>query len=232
MAETPQRRAPSGRIAVTNRRQFGRFGGVLLSMTVALSVLIPLTLVTATQAGASSGPSWATAPAPPSGNDATAVSCPSTSFCMGVWGQDSSSPSEIATWDEQLTDAWKTTDLPVSLDDGFVIDLSCVNQTNCVVVGNLPTPPGSETAFAAQWNGTSWSELDQPSFLTANESELDSVSCVSTAFCMAVGRVFADGNWQPATEEWNGSSVPLLLAGPTGWLEEMSHVQHRPSVQR
>lgn len=57
-----------------------------------------------------------------------------------------------------------------------------------------------------------WSVVPSPNSTTA-QNQLNSVSCTSTSFCMAVGGSSATG--VPLTEEWNGSSWAVLSAPAT-----------------
>jgi hypothetical protein len=70
----------------------------------------------------------------------------------------------------------------------------------------------SDTAFAEQWNGTSWTLETTPSAVTF--TALGSVSCSSAAHCAAVGvsSPTATGALSPVAEVWNGSTWTAVAA--------------------
>jgi len=86
-------------------------------------------------------------------------------------------------------------------DYGSLTGVSCPTPTSCMAVGIyytycalLPT-----FSFAEQWNGSTWSIV--PTAKPTN-TQLNSVSCSSATYCLAVGST--SGN-KPAVERWNGS---------------------------
>jgi len=80
---------------------------------------------------------------------------------------------------------------------------SCVGPSFCVAVGFSVAGGVTDQSLIEMWNGTSWS-IAAP---TISGEILDSVSCTSTTFCMAVsGGGAADGYPGPGEMEavWNG----------------------------
>ena len=146
---------------------------------------------------------WAIEPAPTGQLMAGALSCPSTTFCMGTWV---SSFSEIATWNEKGTNGWRTINLPSSLPSPEVTGLTCVTASDCFAVGQ-----SSQQSFAARWNGSSWAVEPQPEPFAQTESIVQSVSCTSSVFCLALGQNWTGSGWQTDAERWNGSDWQLVL---------------------
>lgn len=96
--------------------------------------------------------------------------------------------------------------------------VSCASPVFCVAVGEndkaIPGYPayGQYETLAEVWNGSSWSTMTTVD--PGSASLLGGVSCISSAFCMAVGTQWnnTSGNTTLA-EEWNGldwSVVPTI----------------------
>ncbi len=78
-------------------------------------------------------------------------------------------------------------------------DISCVMASFCVAVGfDDNSASGKQGVLAEEWNGSRWRPLR-----SASGGFLAAVSCTSTAFCMAVGRLGISDHAE--AEEWNGS---------------------------
>jgi hypothetical protein len=71
-----------------------------------------------------------------------------------------------------------------------------------MAVGGTETSNG-DVSFGDAWNGTNWTAepVTQPTNI-----DLFGVSCLSSADCTAVGRVFGVTNQTPLAETWNGTS--------------------------
>lgn len=109
------------------------------------------------------------------------VSCPTSTFCAAV-----DSGGYVTTFDGTT---WST---PVSL--GVVVDrLSCGSTSLCVALGS--------SGSIARYDGTTWS--------TTNGAVLwRDVSCVGSAFCLAVG----SAGW--STYDGTSWTAPVALADP------------------
>jgi hypothetical protein len=114
---------------------------------------------------------------------------------------------------------------PSGASEAALASVSCVSATSCLAVGsdsNGYNPQGTEVvdpgAFAEQLQGASWAPtaVEQP---PAGSPSLDSVSCASPEFCIAVGAATIS---QPETvsvaaplaETWNG--VTWQIQAPVG----------------
>ena len=82
-------------------------------------------------------------------------------------------------------------------------DVSCPTQSFCMAVGEESIPDGLGTRpknLAEKWDGTSWSVVPTPN--NENFGRLESISCPSENWCMAVGN---NAQWRYSVV-WNGSS--------------------------
>lgn len=100
--------------------------------------------------------------------------------------------------------------------------VSCISSSACTAVGSA-APASSNTAhggggpaytLAEHWNGTSWKiqATPTPSDTQAGEPLLQSVKCVSSSFCMAVGSYNTSTSYNESifAERWNGASWKIL----------------------
>ncbi len=93
-------------------------------------------------------------------------------------------------------------------DDNELHGVSCLTTTFCIAVGYAEIGSTDQTVVE-QWNGANWSIVTSPNTSTADDNELDSVSCRSKSFCMAVGDA-TSSNDQTLVEQWNGASWSIL----------------------
>jgi hypothetical protein len=136
------------------------------------------------------------------------VSCVSTTFCQAVdfYG------GIAAAWDGTSWTA-QTVPIPSGMTSPSLLSVSCPSHTFCEAVGEYDNPQvtNAETLFAETWNGTSWQEQSVPQ--AADGQLLQAVSCVSAAFCEAVGYVEADVSgtttFHALAEVWRGSAWHL-----------------------
>ncbi len=85
--------------------------------------------------------------------------------------------------------------------------VSCVSSSYCVAVGSAghSANPGPDTVpLAMIWNGTQLRETAVPLPKGWPLGQLDSVSCVSASYCVAVGGYGSGGSGGPLAETWNG----------------------------
>jgi hypothetical protein len=89
-------------------------------------------------------------------------------------------------------------------------DVSCVSLASCTAVGHYSTKNGGDLSLIESWNGTHWSVVPSPD-PSASSNDLNSVSCISSAFCMAVGRYGASGSAaMTLAESWNGTQWSVV----------------------
>jgi hypothetical protein len=133
------------------------------------------------------------------------VSCVSATFCQAV------------DFDGAMAEVWNGTSwsaesvpYPSGMTGPGLDSVSCTSLTFCEAVGSyISQQVTNRVLFAEVWNGTSWQ--DQSMAQTADDQLLQAVSCVSAAFCEAVGYV----DTHALAEVWRGDA----------W-----HLQHPPSA--
>ncbi len=135
-------------------------------------------------------------------NGLLAVSCTSSSFCVAVGTQKSS------TGGAQLIEQWNGTSWTVMPGVSFplsasnVLDgVSCVGSDFCLTVGGAASGP-----IAEAWNGSTWSQVTVPS--PNGSGVLYSVSCVAATTCETFGTDYAGGVTMFG-DQWNGSTLSL-----------------------
>ena len=100
--------------------------------------------------------------------------------------------------------------------------VSCISASNCTAVGEAD-PASSNTAhggggpgytLAEHWNGTAWKVQATPTPTDAQSGGilLQSVKCVSSSFCMAVGNYVTSTSLTGYmfAERWNGTAWQIL----------------------
>jgi hypothetical protein len=155
------------------------------------------------------GKSWAqqTAPMPhgaPFGQ-LVAVSCATVKFCVAVG--TTGAGELIERWNGN---AWIAA-VPAAPADTNLWGVSCPTAASCYAVGGT----GSGTVIE-RWNGKAWSRSAAPVPAHSTSPFLQSVSCVSSARCLAVGD---DLNNSPTVfaDQWNGTTwkpVSMTTSGP------------------
>ena len=128
------------------------------------------------------------------------VTCSSTASCV-IFGQDytySVDPAQTRLFFDTLSNGtWTAADAPlpanasVSLyDEDILKSISCPAAGNCVAVGQYAYAPNEIAGLIDTLSNGSWTatEAPQPPSTAANQQNaLVSVSCPTTAFCVAVG---------------------------------------------
>jgi hypothetical protein len=125
-------------------------------------------------------------------NSFDSVSCTSPTACtaVGQW-----SPSSAATGTQPLVEryngrTWQRQPVPVrpaAAETAGFNAVTCPSSTNCTAVGSFG-PNGAFKTFAAQWNGSTWTEQTTGNLGVA--STLASVSCTA-GVCRAAGLVLS-----------------------------------------
>jgi hypothetical protein len=153
--------------------------------------------------------------------DIPSVSCTSSTFCIAVGGN--------------RTSRYNGTDWTTPVDTAgsavTLTDVSCASRTFCVAVGVGHATGGTDewVSRGYRWNGTSWSTGG----VLARYTYVDSISCVSTAFCMAAasyGNTFRfDGqSWHQIQDDLSLGGRDVSCASSTfcmGVSSESNHVE-------
>lgn len=187
---------------------------VLSAVLVSAAVALPAGSATAAATPAASA--WSIVPSPNTGTATTAnlldaVSCPIPGRCVAVGSYNTSDGARnlAESWNGTK---WKLVPIPNPAGESdFLSGVSC-SQGMCMAVGGDQTSAGggSTRPLAERWNGHTWSIQPTPAGSGALSS-LESVSCASSTFCMAVGSTGAEGN-ATLIESWNGTTWSVLPA--------------------
>jgi hypothetical protein len=180
------------------------------------------------------GTSWTTTPsaAPPGAvrSDLDAVSCASATACTAVgFYRDSGGTQHV------LAEGWNGTSWtnesardPAGTQ-AVLAGVSCVSASNCEAVGSywIQSKP-DYTDLAEVWNGQTWTIQPTHAAFSTMHFELNSVSCSSASFCLAVGdyvSLFGSAPYRATwAERWNGSSWSGLLPDVEGAASELAGV--------
>ncbi len=157
------------------------------------------------------GSSWSFVASAAVGNGGLfGVTCVSPSDCWAVGAEKfiAGAPTPLAEqWNGSSWTAMATPDEPGAAG-AILHSVSCVSSTNCWAVGQLQD--NTNSAFGAlivHWNGTSWS-LGTPAATGQPYDQLNSVDCVSSSDCWAVG--YTGPNQQ------NDDFLPIFPGSPGG----------------
>jgi hypothetical protein len=202
-------------------------------MGAAASVVLPV------GAAASIG-GWSVATVPGTGADDVLLgsTCANAQQCwaVGVSIQNINTNGTFAP----LVESWNGTawtlqpqpPLPAGEGGGF-FDVSCVSGSDCWAVGTVLDNSGSGNSVGTlveHWDGGAWSIVPSPTPSGAGMTGaiLQSVSCTSSADCVAVG--YSTGNTgtnlHALLEQWNGASWTIVAGGATGQTyDELTAVQ-------
>jgi hypothetical protein len=156
---------------------------VVGAAAVAATVLAP-------QIASAGGTAWVVQPTPtPSmtgGGAFAAISCPSSTKCMGVGSGAGSVGNGFA--EKWNSTRWR----PLSVSEAVgtttsgLQGVSCTSPAACTAVGYYFDGSGSEFTLAERWNGTAWSIQASPSPGSYGPALLG-VSCPTANDCTAVG---------------------------------------------
>ena len=136
------------------------------------------------------GSTWVQEAVPPIASDLVSISCVTSSFCQSFSYQSFGSfPLSLFSGGTGIAFNGESWSQSMNLTSGVVSSVSCMSSSFCQAVGSTEEFIGSTSpaivSFPTIWNfdGTNWSGPTELSYSGA----LNSVSCVSTTFCMAVG---------------------------------------------
>lgn len=173
------------------------------------------------------GTTWSVSPNPnPNAESASlsAVSCAGANACYAVGRSGalngSSSQTLVEVWNGA---SWSISSSPNVLGfPTYLAGISCTSETWCTAVGSWRGSSYSDSSYpetlVETWNGSSWSIVPSPNPNPGHSvTSLTAVSCVSPAFCAAVGSesgVSAFSIPYALIETWNGSS--WVIGSPWG----------------
>ena len=167
------------------------------------------------------GSKWATATAvtPPSSTTTSlaSVSCMSPTNCIAV-GQFNTGSGAQPLAEQWNGTAWtlQTTPVPTGSTATALDGISCSTSAFCMAVGS-GTSGSSTVTLTQQWNGTAWSVVTSPNgtLPSGDTAVFNSVSCIGSAFCEAVGASDGSGTNQTLVASFNGNAWTLVTSPNT-----------------
>jgi len=117
------------------------------------------------------------------------VACPSATLCVAVGGYTNPTGQSLAlvqTWNGAK---WTMSNTPAvaGATGASLSSVSCTSVTSCVAVGTWTNKYGFQNTLAESWAGTTWKVMTTVNVHLAQSSVLNSVKCVSSGSCVAVG---------------------------------------------
>ncbi len=164
-----------------SRRRF-----VLRSLLALTMMASAATVSIATAAFAAGG--WSSPTSIDPGNNLSAVSCPTTGFCVAADSDEDALTYNGATWSAPTDTGLET------------VAVSCVSAHFCAAVGG---EPHLSTHYAMTYNGTTWTT---PTIIdTIASGVLEDVTCATADFCVALDNegyamTYNGGSWSGATD--------------------------------
>ena len=102
--------------------------------------------------------------------------------------------------------SWSVVSSPNPSTEAGLSGVSCTSSSFCIGVGVYENA-SAERTFAERWNGSSMSLVTAAPAAGYSETELNGISCVSTSFCVAVGRYYKAGADHMILDKWNGTAL-------------------------
>ena len=177
------------------------------------------------------GSAWSLVPGADTGqtfDQLSGVDCVSSTNCWAVGnaGPVQQNPNFLpifpgAVGDQGLIEHWDglswslvpSTTEP-SPNGGFLYGITCADPTDCWASGSTTDTSGRASGFLLQqWNGATWTDVSSAVPDSSTAGMLNSVTCVSSVQCWAVGSLGpfgggGGGNFRPQSiiESWNGTA--------------------------
>lgn len=144
--------------------------------------------------------------------EVTATACPGQAFRCFAAGYlhdaDGHGQAFVSAFNP-TSSTWADVELAGSLNlggDAAVTSLSCSSAKACAAVGRYADATGTEQAFAATFDGTTWASTQLAASL-GSSAEASSVSCPAAKACVAVGSYLgAQGQRLGFAASFNASS--------------------------
>jgi hypothetical protein len=139
------------------------------------------------------------------GGTLTGISCTSTTYCLAIGEEGGGNPAA-----EQWTGtAWTQQTVGTPETAASATALTCTSATVCLAVGGQTPFQTGDPAWAASFNGSSWTPMSAAAPGNTMIDTLTGVSCTSASSCEAVGFQNADLRApvdEALAEFWNGTS--------------------------
>jgi high-affinity iron transporter len=178
------------------------------------------------------GHRWVRDPSPDlgrGGDQLSSVSCPATGYCtaVGFYRPDpfpasaKTAPPEYPLIESVSGGRWHLATGPQVAPNSVLVSVSCPERNVCVAVGYTTTQVGDnavESLLMERFNGQTWSAVPL-AVPTGYSSALNSVSCPSVSYCVAVGETAPASDpsaTHPLAEIMTGDSWDPVALPPAG----------------
>jgi len=159
-------------------------------------------------------------PAGSKGQILTGVSCASATSCVAVGVAAGSQPGNTAFSELWNGRTWRVAGIawPRGTGNSFLVGVSCAAAAWCVADGytgfNVTATGHTGRAAAVSWNGKAWRVTGVPAPAKGSASLFNAVSCLSAAYCVAVGQEgpLSTTQGNGLTGFWNGKGWKLVAA--------------------
>jgi hypothetical protein len=154
------------------------------------------------------GTTWSVQSAAPGTPTSTfnGVSCTAASACTAV-GIHQTNNGNLPLAEAWNGSSWSVQTLRSPQFGGTFNGVSCTSASFCLAVGLLS---GRHKAIADAWDGTTWSAVQVAAAPNNSIDIFTSVSCASTANCIAAGN-YGTVKTLPLAEQWHGSGTAMTL---------------------
>ncbi len=167
------------------------------------------------------GSQWSLVPAPAANTTFRSrgylhgLACPLPTMCFAVGEYQTSAGLQqplIEKWDGEK---WSIIAANTSTTlRNFLVRVTCTSSTDCWAVGSVNTTGQIYKMQIIHWNGSAWSPVAVPSTGMTTSEGLGDVTCVSSAFCWAVGS-YTDTQTHSLTVRWNGTAWSIVASPNT-----------------
>src|SRR5439155_9877516 len=97
------------------------------------------------------------------------------------------------------------------IQNNYLSGVSCTSASECWAVGYYSTGSSNQTLIE-KWDGLTWSIVASPNANSAQNNQLNAVTCASASDCWAAGYANNGSSDQPLTERWNGTSWTIVAS--------------------
>jgi hypothetical protein len=139
------------------------------------------------------------------GGTLTGISCTSTTDCLAIGEEGGGNPAA----EDWTGTAWTLQTVGTPETAASATSLSCTSGTACIAVGGQTPFQTGDPAWAASFNGSSWTPMSAAPPGNTMIDTLTGVYCTSSSSCEAVGFENADLRDpvdEALAESWNGTS--------------------------
>jgi len=149
-----------------------------------------------------------------------AVTCTSTTDCWaaGDYFNGTNDQTLVEHFDGT---AWSVVTSPntSTMQDNFLVGVSCPAAANCWAAGYYLTAAGARTLIE-RYNGTSWSIVNSPNRSTTKDDFLVGVTCAAPGTCWAVGDYSTGSRYQTLIEHFNGTVWDIAGSANTSAIQD------------